>query len=88
VYGLVFQVVSVPVSILTSVGAFGAASDSIPSGGAVTLLVLGYYSLALVALLAYPLVAVARAIEYLDLRMRHEGLAATLTAQPGSGSQQ
>jgi hypothetical protein len=88
VYGLVFQVISVPVSFLTSVGAFGAASDTVASGGAITLLVLGYYALALVGLVTYPLVAVARTIEYLDLRMRHEGLADTLVAEAKSGSQQ
>ena len=78
VYGVAIQIVSAPVSLIASAGVIGTASQSIPTESAVNLMLLGYFALAIVWLLTYPLVAVARVLEYLDLRMRHESLAESL----------
>jgi hypothetical protein len=78
VYGVAIQIVSAPVSLIASAGVIGTTSQAIPTESAVNLMLLGYFALAIVWLLTYPLVAVARVLEYLDLRMRHESLASTL----------
>ncbi|HVQ88745.1 MAG TPA: YciC family protein, partial [Actinomycetes bacterium] len=76
-YAFALQLVSAPISFLTSFGAF-ANADQVLSQGAVTLVLLGYLVSVLIGVLAYPIVSVARALLYLDLRMRHEGLAPAL----------
>jgi hypothetical protein len=76
VYGVAFQVISTPVSFLTSAGIFGSGTTY--SDGAVDLMLFSYLLLMLAGVLTYPFIAVARSLEYLDLRMRQEGLAESL----------
>jgi len=81
VYGIAIQIVSVPVSVIASAGVLGATSQALPSSASVNLMLFGYFGAAVVWLLTYPLVAAARVLEYLDLRMRREGLADTLIVE-------
>jgi hypothetical protein len=78
VYGLVLQLIVTPVGIVTSLGAFSGLNTTVPSQSAIDMLLFGYLGIGLLALLSYPIISVARSLEYLDLRMRHEQLADAL----------
>ena len=78
VYGFVLQLFATPVGLITSLGLFSGWNAATPSQGAINTLLLGYLAIGLLGLLSYPIVAVARSLEYLDLRMRHEQLADAL----------
>ncbi len=77
-YGFVLQLIVTPVGLITSLGAFGGLSETVPTQGAVDTVLFGYFAIGLLALLSYPIVGVARSLEYIDLRMRHEQLADAL----------
>ena len=78
VYGFVLQLIATPIGLITSLGLFSGLNAAVPSQSAINTLLLGYLALGLLGLLSYPVVAVARSLEYLDLRMRHEQLADVL----------
>ena len=78
IVGVAVQVVSAPLSIFGSVGLFAAQTNGQPSDTDVTAMLLVTALSGVLTLLLYAFASVARALLYLDLRMRQENLAPAL----------
>ena len=78
IVGVAVQVVSAPLSIIGSVGLFASQTTGQPSDTDVTTMLLVTVLSGVLTLLLYAFASVARALLYLDLRMRQENLAPAL----------
>lgn len=79
ILGVAVQVISTPLSIISSVGLINGINISPPSDGQVQLILATYVLSIAIALFLYPFASIARTLLYFDLRMRKEKLAETLT---------